>query len=30
GVEMGLVAGGVPHKAGGTQAALQYLAETHD
>jgi alanine-glyoxylate transaminase/serine-glyoxylate transaminase/serine-pyruvate transaminase len=28
GVEMGLIAGQVPHKSGGTAAALQYLAET--
>jgi alanine-glyoxylate transaminase / serine-glyoxylate transaminase / serine-pyruvate transaminase len=28
GVEMGLVAGQVPHRPGGTAAALQYLAET--
>ena len=28
GVEMGLIAGQVPHKAGGTAAALAYLAET--
>jgi alanine-glyoxylate transaminase/serine-glyoxylate transaminase/serine-pyruvate transaminase len=27
GVEMGLIAGGVPHRAGGTGAALAYLAE---
>jgi alanine-glyoxylate transaminase/serine-glyoxylate transaminase/serine-pyruvate transaminase len=27
GVEMGLIAGGVPHQPGGTQAALSYLAE---
>lgn len=28
GVEMGLATAGVPHNAGGTQAALDYLAET--
>ena len=28
GVEMGLALAGVPHRKGGTQAALDYLAET--
>ena len=28
GVEMGLALAGVPHKPGGTQAAMGYLAET--
>jgi alanine-glyoxylate transaminase / serine-glyoxylate transaminase / serine-pyruvate transaminase len=29
GVEMGLELAGVPHRAGGAQAAMQYLAEAH-
>jgi alanine-glyoxylate transaminase/serine-glyoxylate transaminase/serine-pyruvate transaminase len=28
GVEMGLKLAGIPHRAGGTQAALDYLADT--
>jgi len=28
GVEMGLAAAGVPHRAGGMQAAMEYLART--